>query len=70
MDAEVRDLAWAHTAEAIATLFDVMNDKNAGRSARVAAASILLDRSHGVLREVIEEHRPLGHVEADERKPH
>jgi hypothetical protein len=70
MDAEVRDLAWAHTAEAIATLFNIINDKNAGRSARVAAASILLDRSHGVLREVIEEHRSLGHVEADERKPH
>jgi hypothetical protein len=69
LDVNVRDLARAHTAEAIPTLFEVMNDKNAGGSARVAAASILLDRSHGVLREVIEKHLSLGQVEADERKP-
>ena len=70
MEVNVRDLARAHTAEATATLFEVMNDKNAGGSARVAAASILLDRSYGVLREVIEEHLSHGQVEADERKPH
>ena len=70
MEVNVRDLARAHTAEAIATLFEVMNNKNAGGSARVAAASSILDRSHGVLREVIEEQLSLGQVEADERKPH
>ena len=64
----LRDLARAHTAEAITTLFEVMNDKNVGSSARVAAASSILDRSYGTLREIIEEHRSLGHVEADGRK--
>ena len=70
MDADVRDLARAYTVEAINTLAAIMQDDKSPTSVRMHAASILLDRRHGMRREVIEEHQSLGQVEADEKKPH
>jgi hypothetical protein len=44
---DVRDLARAHTAEAIATLVEIMRDQNAPAAARGAAANVILDRGWG-----------------------
>lgn len=44
---ELRDLARAHTAEALSTLVEVMGDKSAPSAARVTAARELLDRGFG-----------------------
>jgi hypothetical protein len=46
-DVQVKELAREHTAEAIATLVDVMGDKDAPPSARVAAADVMLCRGWG-----------------------
>ena len=45
--AEVQDLAREHTTEAVAALVEVLSDKKSPPSARVAAASALLDRGWG-----------------------
>jgi hypothetical protein len=44
IDAEVRDLARVHTADAINTLATIMRDEKEPASARVTAASLILDR--------------------------
>lgn len=44
---EVKELARAHTAEAIRTLAEVMGDSSAPHNARVNAAEKLLDRAWG-----------------------
>lgn len=44
---ELRDLARAHTAEALQTLVEVMSDPGTSPAARVAAACALLDRGFG-----------------------
>jgi Family of unknown function (DUF5681) len=44
---EVRDLAQAHTAEAIDTLVAIMADEKAPPAARVAASNSILDRGYG-----------------------
>ena len=46
-DAEVSELARVHTMEALETLASVMRDAKAPASARVSAASAILDRGHG-----------------------
>lgn len=45
--AEVRDAARAHTAEALATLVEVMRSREATPGVRLAAAEALLDRGWG-----------------------
>lgn len=47
VDARVRDLARAQTENAIATLVNIMEDKEATAAARVGAASVILDRGWG-----------------------
>lgn len=44
---EVKELARAHTAEAIKTLASIMRAKRTPSAARVAAANALLDRGWG-----------------------
>lgn len=44
---EVRDLARAHTTEAIAALARTLKDKRAPHAAKVAAANAILDRGYG-----------------------
>ena len=44
---ELKELASVHTPQAIQTLADVMNDKEAPHAARVAASTALLDRVYG-----------------------
>ena len=51
---DVRDLARAYTVDAIETLAEVMKDKDAPPSARVAAASCVLDRGWGRAAQTIE----------------
>ncbi len=43
----ISDLAKQHTAEALATLVEICNDKGASPNARVSAAGALLDRAWG-----------------------
>src|SRR6476469_9121262 len=45
--AEVKELARAHTAEAIQTLVSIMTNPNSAPAARVSAANALLDRGYG-----------------------
>lgn len=44
---DMRELAKAHSAEAIETLAEIMRDKDAPPAARTAAATALLDRGFG-----------------------
>lgn len=44
---QISDLAKQHTAEALATLVEICNDKGASPNARVTAAGALLDRAWG-----------------------
>ncbi len=44
---DVKALAKTHTADAVKTLWEIAQDKDVPASARVAAASALLDRGHG-----------------------
>ena len=44
---EVMELARQHTAKAIGTLVEIMQDEGAPKAARVAAASAILDRGYG-----------------------
>jgi len=44
---DVRELARAHTGEAVECLVTIMNDAKAAPSARTAAASAILDRGWG-----------------------
>ncbi len=53
---DVRDLARRCTSDAVETLKEVMKDKLANSSARVAAANGLLDRGHG---------KSVQHIEAE-----
>ena len=54
--ADIRSLARSHTATAIKTLSAIMTSPKAPPSARVAAASVLLDRGHG---------KAVQHIEAE-----
>jgi hypothetical protein len=45
--AEVKELARAHTAEAIQTLVSIMTNPKSAPAARVSAANALLDRGYG-----------------------
>ena len=45
--AEVRELARAHTGEAVQTLVSIMTNTKAAPAARVSAANALLDRGYG-----------------------
>jgi hypothetical protein len=45
--AEVKELARAHTEEAIQTLVSIMNNPKSAPAARVSAANALLDRGYG-----------------------
>ena len=45
--ARVADIAREHTPQAIATLASIMNDHEAARNTRIAAANALLDRAWG-----------------------
>lgn len=45
--AEVRDLARAHTEDALATLASIMKNEGAPPAARVSAAAHILDRGYG-----------------------
>ena len=45
--AEVKELARAHTGEAIETLVSIMTNPQAAPAARVSAANALLDRGYG-----------------------
>jgi hypothetical protein len=45
--AEVKELARAHTAEAIQTLVSIMTNPKSADAARVSAANALLDRGYG-----------------------
>ena len=47
MIAEVKELARAHTGEAIDTLVSIMANAKAAPAARVSAANALLDRGYG-----------------------
>ena len=47
MVAEVRELARAHTGEAVQTLVSIMTNPKAAPAARVSAANALLDRGYG-----------------------
>jgi hypothetical protein len=51
--AEVRELARAHTGEAVATLVSIMTNPKCAPAARVSAANALLDRGYG---------KPLQHI--------
>src|SRR4051794_23216697 len=44
---QIAELVRTHTEEAISTLVEIMTDKGAPPSARVSAASVLLDRGWG-----------------------
>jgi hypothetical protein len=45
--AEIKELARAHTGEAIETLVSIMTNPKAAPAARVSAANALLDRGYG-----------------------
>jgi len=45
--AEVRELARAHTGEAVQTLVSIMTNPKCAPAARVSAANALLDRGYG-----------------------
>ena len=44
---DVRDAARAHTAQAVATLAEIISDRGSPPAARIAAAEALLDRGWG-----------------------
>ncbi len=46
-DTNLRALARAHTAEAIATLVQIMQNRKAAPTARIHACVAILDRGHG-----------------------
>jgi Family of unknown function (DUF5681) len=45
--AEIKELARAHTGEAVQTLVSIMTNPKAAAAARVSAANALLDRGYG-----------------------
>lgn len=51
---DVKELAKAHSSDAVRTLIDVMNDKKAPPGARLMAANSLLDRGWGKPQQTIE----------------
>ena len=54
---EVMELARQHTAKAISTLVEIMQDEGAPKAARVAAASAILDRGYGKPPQAVEHTR-------------
>ena len=62
--ADIRSLARSHTETAIKTLAGIMQQKTANTSARVAAATALLDRGWGKPKQemTIEHRRTLGEL--------
>lgn len=56
--AELVELARAQTANAVAILAEIMADKKASASARIAAANALLDRAYGRPSQFIETNEP------------
>ncbi|MDP3940175.1 MAG: DUF5681 domain-containing protein [Deltaproteobacteria bacterium] len=53
---DVQELARTYTTEAVATLAEVMRDKEAAPAARVVAANAILDRGYG---------KPAQHISAE-----
>lgn len=51
---DIKALARDRSAEALETLTEVMRDKSAGATTRVAAANAILDRGYGKPQQVIE----------------
>ena len=51
---EVSELARQYTGDAMNALAEIVNDKGSGASARVAAASVLLDRGYGKAKQPLE----------------
>jgi hypothetical protein len=67
--ADVRDLARKHTAVAVETLAEIMNDIDAPKSARVQAATSILDRGWGKAPQTIEmEPTPYDSLTLDQRQ--
>lgn len=62
-----RSRARLHTREALATLVAVMNDPSASATARISAASAVLDRGWGRPRQDATDHAPADPVGAIER---
>lgn len=52
---EIRELARAHTPQAVKVLVEVMSNKKAPAAARTMAANAIIDRAHG---------KPTQHIEA------
>lgn len=59
--ADVKVIAQLYTAKALRVAGDIMQDASAPPAARIAAASLLLDRGHG---------KPGQHVSADVKHSH
>ena len=62
---DVRELAKAHSAEAIETLATIMRDKDAPPAARTAAATALLDRGYGRPAQAMDAKIEVSHSVAD-----
>ncbi len=52
-EAQLKELARQHTAEAVETLVALMNDTSTPPAARVAAIKEILDRGHGKATQVV-----------------
>lgn len=63
--ADVRDLAKSYTAEAIETLAKIMQAEDSPPTARVAAASALLDRGYGKPAQAMDAKIEVAHSVAD-----
>lgn len=64
---EVQDIAREHTALAMKTLAEIAGNSKMAASARVTAATVLLERGWGKPKQEIEVHRsPLEELEPDE----
>src|SRR4249919_3994397 len=59
--AEVKELARAHTGEAVQTLVSIMTNPKCAPAARVSAANALLDRGYGKPPQHITGEAPLGY---------
>src|SRR5207302_1064619 len=54
--ADVQAAAQEHSVDAIKTLASIMNNAKAPAAARIAAASVLLDRGYGKALQTVESH--------------
>ena len=52
--ADVKEAASAYSADAVATLAEIMRTKSLPAAARVAAANALLDRAHGKPKQAVD----------------